>query len=116
MNTPIKKFQDLRIWQKSLSLSKTIYELTMENRDFAFRDQIRRAVISVGANISEGFHRNSRKEFKYFLGVARGSLNEVHNFLILGRELKYFNETEQEERQCAQLSWMILNLIKSLEK
>ena len=110
----VSSFQDLIVWKKSLELSVHIYKITADLKDFGFKDQIRRASSSVGANISEGFHRKSRKEFQYFLSIARGSVNEVHNFLILGEKLGYFKGISSLKDSCDHVSRMTLKLSKSV--
>ena len=64
------KFEEIIAWQKAQELALQIYELTKENKDFSFNDQIRRAAISISNNIAEGFERKSNKEFTYFLKEA----------------------------------------------
>src|SRR5688572_28227485 len=78
----IKKFEDLESWKKSRKLTNTVYEATAAGtftRDFALKDQIRRASISILSNIAEGFERGGDKEFLQFLAVAKGSCGEVPN-------------------------------------
>lgn len=78
------KIKDLRIYQKALALVKKVYDLIKENsklgRDYSLCDQIKRASVSVPANISEGFFR-SRKQTKNYLEIASGSTNEVVTIL-----------------------------------
>lgn len=62
----IEKFEDLEIWQNSIEVIPLIYKITYKekiSRDFGFKDQIRRAVISISNNIAEGFERQSNSEF-----------------------------------------------------
>ena len=59
----IETFEDLRVWQKGISLVKQVYLVTRQgeiSRDFGFRDQLRRAAVSISTNIAEGFERRSR--------------------------------------------------------
>jgi four helix bundle protein len=60
----INNFEDIIAWKKAKELSILIYRIFKSNRDFAFRDQIRRAAISIMNSIAEGFERQSNKEFK----------------------------------------------------
>jgi len=100
----IKKFEDLPIWKLSLKSTRDIYDLTSLSkfsRDFALRDQIRRAIISVSSNIVEGFEKNNNNEFIRFLKISKGSAGEVRNQLYIALAVKYisqeqFNETNQE--------------------
>jgi four helix bundle protein len=68
----ITKFEDLKIWQIALKITKEIYDITSKkefSKDFSLRDQIRRAIISVSSNIVEGFEKNNNNEFIRFLNV-----------------------------------------------
>ena len=117
----IKSFEDLEVYQLSISLSKRIY-LTIKNfpieERFVIVNQLMRAVTSIGANIAEGFGRNSTKEFLKFLYNSRGSLMEVRHFLILSKELDYLssNEFQKISEDCNCLGIKLNNLINSLNK
>jgi four helix bundle protein len=76
----ISRFEDIEAWKKARELTKKIYEITSQGeltRDYALKDQLRRAAISIMANIAEGFEREGNKEFKQFLAMAKGSVGEV---------------------------------------
>lgn len=62
----VQRFEDLLVWQKSQDLAVNIYKTFRDTKDFSFRDQIRRAAISVSNNIAEGFERNSNADFSRF--------------------------------------------------
>jgi four helix bundle protein len=62
----IVRFEDILAWQKAKVHTVEIYKLFEKSKDFAFRDQIQRASVSVMNNIAEGFERKSNKEFIYF--------------------------------------------------
>jgi len=85
----MQAFEDLIIWQKSRTLVNDIYKAFKDNRDFSFRDQIQRAVISIMNNIAEGFERKGDKEFIRFLNIAIGSCGEVRSMLYLASDLGY---------------------------
>ncbi len=78
------QIKDLRIYQKALELVKEIYCLIKDNpklsKDYSLCDQIKRASVSVAANISEGFFR-SKKQTKNYLEISSGSANEVVTLL-----------------------------------
>ena len=86
------------------------------SRDYPFRDQISRAVVSVMNNIAEGFERNSDKELKQFLYIAKGSVGEVRSMLYLARELKYISEEEFQlfYSLCLEISKLLSGFIKTL--
>ena len=80
----IETFEDLRVWQKGISLVKQVYLITREgeiSRDFGYQDQLRRAAVSIPTNIAEGFERYSRKEYVNFLNIAKGSAGEVRSLV-----------------------------------
>lgn len=96
----IDKFEDLQVWQKSRDIVNLIYEISNKkefSKDFALRDQIRRAVISIMSNISEGFSRDSTKEFIRFLFIAKSSASEVQSQLYIAKDQGYIEEKEFEE-------------------
>lgn len=111
-----KKFEDLLIWQESRELVNYIYEHFRSSKDFGFRDQILRAVLSVMNNIAEGFERNSKMEFKRFLVYSKSSNAELRSMLYLAQDLKYLDEKSFEKYYNAsvKLSKMISSFIKSL--
>lgn len=89
----IRTFEDIIAWQKAKELTIDIRREFDDIRDFAFRDQIFRASLSITNNIAEGFGRNTDKEFKHFLHVARGSAAEVKSMILLAPELEYISES-----------------------
>ncbi len=62
----VKKFEDLLVWQKSQDLAVAVYSAFKDNKDFSFRDQIKRASVSISNNVAEGFDRNSNADFSRF--------------------------------------------------
>ena len=66
----IDRYEDLEVWKLSVALCLDIYKLTnteLFSKDFSLRDQIRKAAISIPSNIAEGFERDSKRQFLYFL-------------------------------------------------
>jgi four helix bundle protein len=95
-----KKFEEIKAWQKARKATKKVYEITIDGKfakDFGLRDQIRRAAVSVMANIAEGQGRNSDKEFANFLNIAHGSLAETQSHLYIALDLEYLNEKDFEQ-------------------
>jgi four helix bundle protein len=90
-----KRFEDIQAWKKARQATRKVYELTGEStfaRDFGLRDQLRRAAVSVMANIAEGFGRRSDKEFANFLNNAHGSGAEAQSHLYVALDLGYIDE------------------------
>ncbi len=92
-----RQFEDLNVWQDARQLVGAVYtasRLRVFERDYALRDQIRRASISTMSNIAEGFERGTRKEFIQFLNIAKGSHGEVRSQLHVALDQKYISEPE----------------------
>jgi len=95
----IKSFQDLNIWKEAHWLALEIYKVTKKfpkEEIFGLISQIRRAAVSVPANIAEGMGRNTTKELLSFTYNSRGSLSEVIYYLILSKDLGYLDEATFE--------------------
>jgi four helix bundle protein len=89
---PAKRFQDLLVWRKAHDLVLAIYLLTTgfpKQETYGLSLQMRRAAVSVPANIAEGFRRRGKPEKARFLNIAEGSLEELRYFLILTADLGY---------------------------
>ena len=85
-------FEEIQAWQKAYDVTLRIYQMTETGRfaqDFGLKDQIRRASVSVMANIAEGHGRRSNSEFAHFLNIARGSAHEVQSHLHIAIGLGY---------------------------
>ena len=93
----LTRFEDIQAWQEARKLVKMIYVLTDEgkfSKDFGLRDQIRRASVSVMANIAEGFDCESQVEFARFLGIARRSAVEAQSLLYAALDIGYIDESQ----------------------
>jgi four helix bundle protein len=114
---PIVKFEDLIAWKKSQDLALEIYGTFKDLKDWGFKDQICRAVISISNNIAEGFDRHSPREFKRFLYISTGSASEVKSMLYLAERLSFIdkNKANQLISDVNEVSKIIYGLIKSVE-
>ena len=112
----ITRFEDIQAWKKAGKLTVSIYKTLEGCKDWAFRDQIQRASVSVMNNISEGFERKTNNDFKYFLFIAKGSCGEVRSMLYLAKSLSYIDKDQfgQLLTMCLEISKMISGLIKTL--
>ena len=113
------KFEEIQAWQKAYEVTLLLYKLTGSGnfaRDFGLRDQIRRASVSIMANIAEGHGRRSNIEFANFLNMARGSTAEVQSHLHIARGLEYIPQTDFEllYQQLTEISRMTLSLARYL--
>jgi len=94
-----RNFKDLIVWQKSMSLITQIYNITRKfpkDEIYGLSSQIRRASVSVAANIAEGQWRNSNGEFIQFLGISEGSLAELETLLMVGENVGYISAEQNK--------------------
>ena len=118
MDKPHKR---LEVWKKSVALVRKVYELTSglpRDERFGLTAQMRRAVLSVPANIAEGAARNTKKDFANFLHNAQGSLSELDTQLDITVEPGFVSSERRAEIDLELLSIdrMLSGLIKSLHR
>ncbi|HQU91040.1 MAG TPA: four helix bundle protein [Pyrinomonadaceae bacterium] len=116
-----KRFEDILAWQKGRFIAKRTYEISADgafSKDFGLRDQLRRASVSIIANIAEGFGRRSDKELANFLNMAHGSAAEFQSHLYIAFDLSYITQSEFDElyRAIDECSRMIISLSHHLRK
>ena len=93
----IERFEDIQAWQKARELVTRIYSMTNKGdfaKDYGLKDQLRRASVSVMSNISEGYARQTDKEFAQFLYIALGSAAEVQGLLHTAQDLNHVSKEE----------------------
>lgn len=116
----IENFEELEVWKLSMELCTDVYKLTntdLFSKDFGLKDQIRRSAISVPSNISEGYERDGKNQFVYFLAISKGSCGELRTQLRIAFNLGYINETEylKLNDKCLQTSKQLSGFIKYLK-
>lgn len=92
-----KSYEDLHVWGKAVDFAEWIYNLTAsfpKEERYDLTSQMRRAAVSISSNIAEGCARNSSGEFIQFLGIATGSLAEIHTQCIIAKRLCYIKEND----------------------
>ncbi len=93
-NKQIRSHRDLKVWQLGREIAELVYQLTMtfpDEEKFGLVSQLRRAAVSVPANIAEGNARESTKEYLRFLSISIGSLAEIETFLELATRFHFGN-------------------------
>jgi four helix bundle protein len=95
----VTRFEDLEVWKIAREIVNDINRDFCTIKDFGFKDQIYSAGFSIMNNISEGFGRESRKEFHHFLDYAKGSCCEVKNMYYIAEDLKYIDKKIAETRR-----------------
>ncbi|MEZ4791938.1 MAG: four helix bundle protein [Gelidibacter sp.] len=96
----MNNYKELIVWQKAMDLVEQVYALTLrfpKEEKYGLISQIQRSAVSIPSNISEGAGRNSNKEFKNFLGIANGSINELSTQLELSIRIGYLEKDELKE-------------------
>lgn len=119
----IKDFRDIEAWKKARILCSDIYEISNKtdlSKDYSLKDQIRRSSGSIMDNIAEGFERDGRKEFIYFLSIAKGSCGEVVSQLYRTFDQKYidkeqFDELLDKSTEVGKMIGSFMNYLKNSE-
>jgi len=118
MLNPAKSFTDLVVWQKAHEYVLQLYRFTERfprAEIFALTTQMRRAAVSMPANISEGFGKRTIAEKLRFLNIAQGSLEESKYYLILSRDLQY-GEVEELQVILQTVSKLLAGYQKAISK
>lgn len=116
----IQSYRDLKVWQLGMDLAGHCYLLTSRfphQEIYGLTSQIRRAGVSIPANIAEGYGRENRGEFIQFLRIAQGSLKELETHLLISARLKYLAEEDIVAvlRETETLGKMLRALIRRLQ-
>jgi four helix bundle protein len=117
----MKDFQDLVVWQKSHGLTLQIYRLTKgfpRDELYGLSSQMRRAAVSIAANIAEGSGRRSGDiEFRRYLEISLGSATEVEYFLILSKDLAYISDEDfnLQSSHIQEIKKMLVSFIQKLQ-
>jgi four helix bundle protein len=114
-----KSYRELSVWQKGVQLSVLVYRLSKQfprEETYGLSNQMRRAAVSIPSNIAEGAGRLNTREYKQYLGIARGSSFELQTQLTIARELG-FGDAEQlhaAETACDEIGRMLFGVIQVL--
>ena len=116
----IESYKDLDVWQVAMTLAQESYLLTArfpKDEMYGMSAQIRRAAVSIPANIAEGYGRDQTGSFVQFLRIAQGSARELETHLILAERIQLVGQQAVAPLQelCERVSKMLRSLIRSLE-
>lgn len=114
----IERFEQLTVWQKSHAVVLEVYRLTAmlpPSEKFGLMSQMRRAAVSVPANIAEGFKRKGIKEKVRFYNISQASLEELRYYFILCHDLKYFSIEPQFISTVEEIGKMLHALMRNLQ-
>ncbi len=115
----MQTYQDLIVWQRSIQLVKAVYRLTErfpKAEMFGLTSQMRRAAVSIPANIAEGYARKHRAEYIQFLRISFGSGAELETLIVLTEELEFAKSSDiaEVQRLLGETMRMLNKLISSL--
>ena len=115
----VEKFTDLIVWKEAHKLVLMVYEMTKDYPDdekYGLVSQMRRAAISIPANIAEGFKRHGIQDKIRFYNIAESSLEELKYFFILSKDLNYLRSNEKEISQSETVGKLLHGLITSTQR
>jgi four helix bundle protein len=95
-----KTFESLIMWQEAHKITLFVYKLTKlfpKEELFGLTSQFRRAVVSISANIAEGYKKRGPADKLRFMNISQGSLEECRYYAILSKDLGYISELEKSE-------------------
>ena len=115
----MRDFRELKVWEKAHQLTLEIYKATQEFPKYelyGLTSQIRRACVSIPANIAEGCGRSGDAEFARFLQIAMGSANELEYHILLGQDLEFIEcpTYERLANDVTEVKRMLASFIKKL--
>jgi four helix bundle protein len=112
----LEGFEQLEVWRRAHALVLDVYRCTHgfpSDEKYGLTSQMRRAAVSVAANIAEGFKRRGTREKTRFYGYAQGSLEELRYYFILCRDLTYHREPGSQFQQIQDVGRMLTALLKA---
>lgn len=118
---PIRSYRDLEVWKRSMDLVTSCYALSdglPSSETYGLRSQIRRAAVSIPANIAEGHGRDHLKDYLRHLSIANGSLKELETHLLIAARLGYSKQDHIETllRTTSEVGRMLSGLSRKLRE
>ncbi|MCF0053044.1 four helix bundle protein [Dyadobacter sp. LJ53] len=115
----MQNYQELKVWQKAHQFVLEVYQITNafpKTETFGLISQMRRASISVAANLAEGCGKKGALDIANFFQISLGSLHETEYYLLLSKDLQYIsNETfELRDLEIKEIKAMLISLIKTV--
>lgn len=117
----VNSYRDLDVWQKGMDLVVACYEMAKQfpsEERYGLTSQLRRAVVSVPANIAEGHGRNHTREFLHHLSIAYGSLMETETHVLIAQRVNYTSDSTVNLilQLTSEIGRMLNGLQRSLER
>jgi len=114
---PARSFQDLVVWRKAHEFVLSVYSLSRsfpKEELYGLTSQLRRAAVSIPANIAEGFKKSGKPDKCRFMNIAQGSIEECRYYLILSKDIGY-GDTSKLMSQIEEISKLLTSYIKSIQ-
>ena len=117
----MRNYRDLKVWSKAYALSLELYRLSRafpREEIYGITSQLRRAAVSIGANLAEGCGRRTNAEMSRFVRIAMGSASELDHHLLLCRDLGFFQDEDykRNSRNLTEVRRMLSALLDSIEE
>lgn len=117
---PVTRFEDLQCWKNAKALAAELYQISNNGefgKDYGFKDQVRRAAVSIASNIAEGKERETVAEFIRYLYIAKGSAGELKTQLLIAQDIGYVSQERAQDlrMKVEALSAMLGALIKKMK-
>jgi four helix bundle protein len=111
-----QSFENLEVWKRGCRLAVDVCRLMSASKQYALKDQMQRAAISIPSNIAEGSERDSKQDFIRFLRIAKGSAAELRTQTYIALKLELLNkgETDAVVTETKEISAMLQGLIRSI--
>jgi len=116
----MQRYRDLEVWKRSHQLVLRVYGVTKSfpnDERFGLTSQLRRAIVSVPANIAEGSKRRTNQDFARFLNIAEASLSEADYLLLCSKDLSYLSSKDYDSlaKEADEISRMLFALRSKVE-
>ncbi len=118
MRVKADRFQDMEVWKHAHALVLDIYKVTKTfptEEKFGLVSQMRRAGVSIAANIAEGFKKRGSRDKINFYNISQGSIEEIKYYLILSKDLAYLETNDQLVERADVVGRMLHGLINSIQ-
>lgn len=118
--TGINSYRDLLVWQQAMDLAVAVYEVSRswpKDELYGLTSQARRAAVSIAANISEGYGRESRGSYVQFLCIAQGSTKELETHILIAERVDILDRDKTAEllERCESVGKLLRLLVRKLE-
>lgn len=113
-----ERFEDLEVWKKAHTLVLEVYKLTRDfpkEEKFGLVSQMRRASVSIPANLAEGFKKRTIRDKSNFYNIAQGSLKELRYYFVLANDLNYLRDNSELLSSIEEIARMLYGLIRSMQ-